>query len=629
MQLLAPLMALLALAVIPPVVALYFLKLKRQEVVVSSTWLWRRAVEDLRVNAPFQKLKKSLLLLLQLLLLVLLVLALVRPVLRWQGVEGQSLILLIDTSASMAARDVAPDRLGAAKAEALKAVDGLARGDRVMVVAFSDKARVACPLTADKAEIRRAIGSLAVQETRTNLAEALRIALSIAERQAQAAVTILSDGGFEPVADLPPHRASLHYVSLGDPEAVRNAGLAGLEARRPYDASPDYQVFASVINTGTAREEFRLELHHNDVLLDVQPVALDPGKEHAYIYDRPGLTEGVVRVEIDAKDHLDADNRAWAVLSPDRDPRILFVTKGNYFLEHALELAAGESLAKTDPASFAAAVAGGTVKWADYDLVAADDLVLPSLPREAPALLWFNGAPPIEGFSAKARVKQPSILDWKRTHPVMRFVSLANVNVAEAATIAAPPWAETLVESDQGPILVAAETAARRVVIAGFSVFDTDWPLRISYPLFLSNAVAWLTTGSAGGAGAPAAIATGEVLAVTAGPEAKTVTVTPPEGEPSTLAVGAGRRAVYAQTGRAGLYRVKEDTGASSVVAANLLHRMESDLAPRKAIELGGEAREGVSNTIASNREVWTWAAALGLIVLCVEWYVYTRGLAR
>ena len=43
------------LAFIPALIALYFLKLKRQERVVSSTLLWRRSLEELHVNAPFPR----------------------------------------------------------------------------------------------------------------------------------------------------------------------------------------------------------------------------------------------------------------------------------------------------------------------------------------------------------------------------------------------------------------------------------------------------------------------------------------------------------------------------------------------------------------------------------------------
>src|SRR5438046_8255561 len=102
------------------IVVMYILKLRRKDVVVSSTFLWRQVIRDVQANAPFQKLRKNLLLFLQLLAALLLVLALTRPFWRARGIGGRSVVIVIDTSASMAATDAGRSRLDEAKREAGK-----------------------------------------------------------------------------------------------------------------------------------------------------------------------------------------------------------------------------------------------------------------------------------------------------------------------------------------------------------------------------------------------------------------------------------------------------------------------------------------------------------------------------
>src|SRR5215204_808566 len=117
-----------ALLSISALLVLYFLKLRRREMPVSSTILWRKAVQDLQVNAPFQKLRKNLLLLLQLLVLLLLCAALSRPV-----------------------------------------VNSMSREDNACVIAFDDSAVTLCPLSPDGAKLRLAINSVEQTDRRSKL----------------------------------------------------------------------------------------------------------------------------------------------------------------------------------------------------------------------------------------------------------------------------------------------------------------------------------------------------------------------------------------------------------------------------------------------------------------------------
>ena len=74
----SPSRAWLALLLVPLVI-FYFLKLKRPRLAIPSLALWSSVLNDQRVNSPFQRFKRNLLLLQQILLLVCLVLAAMQP----------------------------------------------------------------------------------------------------------------------------------------------------------------------------------------------------------------------------------------------------------------------------------------------------------------------------------------------------------------------------------------------------------------------------------------------------------------------------------------------------------------------------------------------------------------------
>lgn len=92
--------------------------------------------------------------------------------------KGLDVVIAVDTSQSMAARDVAPDRLGQARHAAASLVDRLG-GDRVALVTFAGEASLACPLTLDQEAVKILLDALDVEivpVAGTALADALRVA---------------------------------------------------------------------------------------------------------------------------------------------------------------------------------------------------------------------------------------------------------------------------------------------------------------------------------------------------------------------------------------------------------------------------------------------------------------------
>src|SRR5689334_14314666 len=183
MQFVSPLSAVqwAVLAGIPiGIIALYFLKLRRRPVQVSSTLLWRRSLEDLHVNSLFQRLRRNLLLFLQLLAVLLAMIALTGPRVRGTTSQGQRFVIAIDNSASMSATDVTPTRLARAKQEAAKVINGMENDDLAMVISFADRARVVSNYTGDRRTLLRRINAIAPSQASTSLRDALQVAAGLA-----------------------------------------------------------------------------------------------------------------------------------------------------------------------------------------------------------------------------------------------------------------------------------------------------------------------------------------------------------------------------------------------------------------------------------------------------------------
>lgn len=164
--------------------AVRFTNLELLETVAPKRPGWRRHV------API----------LFLLTLILLIGAAARPVARVKVPREQSSIMLVmDVSGSMAARDLDPNRITAAKQAAQEFVDELPGRMRVGLVAFNDYASLITPLTADKTVVDEALDNLRVAGG-TAMGDGLAVAVDQIKleregsRDVPATILVLSDG---------------------------------------------------------------------------------------------------------------------------------------------------------------------------------------------------------------------------------------------------------------------------------------------------------------------------------------------------------------------------------------------------------------------------------------------------
>ena len=156
MSFLSPLaLALAGLSV--PLLLLYFLKVRRREMPVSSLLLWDPALRDREASTFFQRLQRDPLLILQILALLALTAALARPAITVTGHGNKRVAIVMDSSASMKATDVSPSRFVQAQREALGLLGRLGEGAEVMVIEAGVQPRVVVPFTRNHDQVSSAI----------------------------------------------------------------------------------------------------------------------------------------------------------------------------------------------------------------------------------------------------------------------------------------------------------------------------------------------------------------------------------------------------------------------------------------------------------------------------------------
>lgn len=629
MSLIAPQNFLFA-GLIGVVVLLYILRLKRRERVVSSTFLWESALRDLQANAPWQKLRSSLLMWLQIAFLVLAIFALVRPAIKVLSRGGQNIAIIMDASASMAATDVAPSRFGRARSEALRLVNALSEGDRATVIAAGAQTRVLAS-SRDKNILKRAINDAQTQDTSCNLREAVVLASSLLtgkQKQASrgAQIYVLSDGAVAPLDDLSVGDIGLQFVKIG----ARNDNLAitAMDVRRGYSAGSDYQIFATVRNYSLETKTINLELAHDGDLLAVRPLTIAAKGQASQLFQNTGFKAGTFSVRFDADDDLKSDNSASATLEAPRNLRVLLLSTGNPPLEKALNVIPDVQLFSSSPGDYAAAKTA-----TKYDVVVCDGVAPKDLP-DADQLV-FNAITDLSPVVKSGIAQAPGVVDWDRKHPVMRFAPWNDVRFTQSLAVSLKPWGQALVEAERTPLVVGGERVAssgarRRVVWCGFDLRDSDLWTRVAFPIFITNALRWLSAprGADANTSEGVPLRAGQIVPLDAPIGTREITITAPDKSTQLVATEASPT-LFDGANQAGIYTATAGSGANAwkkTFSVNLLNARESDLEPRDALALSnGKSVSGESGGRA-NRELWGYLAIAALLLLGLEWWVYHRG---
>jgi hypothetical protein len=638
MGILEPL-ALLLIPALGAIIALYLLRFRRPVAPVPSVALWERTLRDREANTLWQRLRVSILLIVQLATLLLLIVAVARPWTLGTGERVRHTVLVVDVSASMSGHipEEGISRLDDAKDQARDAVSGLDGGGTATLIAAGAEPIVLVSATSDKARLRSAISALSAEPVSGDMLAALRLAAAITEGRADSSIQVFSDGAFPDLTErveLSGQRLEFHGIE-GARSEEGNQGISAMSLTGPPGSA---SLFLQVANSSPVTVTRRLELSADDEPWEARTLEMGGGQTLEVDINNVPADARVLRATLAGTDPLRLDDDAWVVSRANTPVDVLLVSEGNRFLEVSLSLLPGVSLYKVDPGKYSPEA---TLEGDPFDLTVIDAGAPVTAVAALPLgnLLIFSPPASLPGITVTGVLTNP--LPAAPAAPEgepsqvrstsLDVAGLTRTQIARAAALQPGSGSSVLLGSDKGPLIVASESEGVRMVAVAFALSDSDLPLQAAFPIMMRDLVNLLRPDNS--LGLPAAVEPlGGVRLVPADASVNEILVEDPSGRERTFR-DEPSGVTFADTSLPGAYYVTHYSDDKIVwqgaFAVNLFAREESILPPDSsalaALEAEREFGGRSVSTESSRNEIWPAFAILAILMLLFEWAYANR----
>lgn len=491
MRFLAPWFLHLAWLLVIPV-ALYLYRRQARRIQVSTLLFFRVLAREHQESAALRRLKRWLSLLLTLLILLALILALARPI--WSGTQSDGgLVLVVDRSASMAARDKSgAARLEAGVAELMDRLSGVPETVAVSVIAADTKAEVLLARSLNRREVLRVLKALETKPVEGNHEAVWPVARRMGQLEAGSQVWWMTDTK-PPVSGTGTAELPVVWVDIGL-EVVTNVGVTAFQVRAmPLERERlegFLQVSAAAGNPVGVTS--KVEVTVGGRLAHLRELELAPGKSAALSLPLEGGQGQVVQVQVTTEgDCLGWDDGVVARLPALRPLSVAwYAEQADPFTELAFE----------------ALVEAGRV-----EMIRGDVGAFP--PPDAPDVyvfenwlpqVWPGGQPvlvlrppnSLGPLSIKALpaggVPHSSLRVTAPEHPVLHRVMASKLAVTQSCELALGLGLEALWMAGDAVLLAAGEAQGQRLVVGAFTPERSEQlTLLPAFPLVLGNALFW------------------------------------------------------------------------------------------------------------------------------------------
>lgn len=605
---------LLILGLIPILLIIHALKPKPRQVDVTNLFLWNEVLKESGQNLILKRLKRNLPLLLQILIVTLVALALAKPTWTYLAAKKGNLILVIDTSASMKTRSGTGIRFDLARQKALQLIEERDQGQKILIVEAGKKTVVKTGFIDDGDHAQNLVKKLHPSDAAASLEPAIYLALSFVDPDKEDLLYLITDGAGQHFSALIKNHPKIRTIVI--PGGEHNVGITKFEFRQQIDNSDNYEFMLEIKNFNFSSVECPIRLTIDGAGLFKRDITFAPKEKRLLIIPYSGLIIGIAKAIVEIDDDFEVDNQAYLSLNAAKEIWVLLVSKGNEFLAKLLAAYPNfrvNSVKEIIPSSWAE-------QTARHDIVIVDRLDFPETDRGN--LLLIDAFSPSIPIFKTGQVRMPQILNWNRKSPLMANVNLSGLKIEEGANLQADKQLQPVIESSRTGLMYAFEENGLRVVLIGFDLTRSDLPLRVAFPVMMSNIFNWLN---------PHKLEfsilqthAGEAFDIYLSPQTDTLYTRAPyeKWEKHPVEMNPFR---YVNTGTVGIYTIAEND-KERYFTVNLADESESDINPMSLEHLSDQSEAPlVSEKISAQQPLWMLFIIVGCTLLMIEWYAWLK----
>lgn len=578
-----------------PIVIMYLLKKRHKDIEISSTFLWQKAIKDIEANAPWQRLRKNLLLILQLLAFIMLVFFLVKPYLVSHTSYSDNLIIVLDNSLSMTAKEEGGSRFEISKKDIEKTLKGLRDGTTLTLVTMGNTPDVVINKSHDKSVFLNKLGEVNITNEADNPEETLSLVKAMTKNLKNHRVIFYTDKTIS--------MESAIVKNLGTPQS--NLAIENLSCIKDKNT---IRGLVNIKNYGDSDVETDMIIYIDSGIFDVLEVHLNANEsKQIYIEEIPSTNR--VKVELDVEDALLGDNFRYSVVNSDETRKVLLTTVENVFMEKAIGIGQNVELYKTN--EILEDVKG-------YDLYIYDGMMPKTLPKDGN--IFILNPTTIEDIKVQGIMKEGELS--KSQDELLKYVEM-DIAMSRTKSFFLPKWASPFMFSSGEAIGFKGEKDNQKFVVLGFDIHDTDFPLKYSFPIFIQNVLDYTLSFNMQ---RKSNVFSGEGIEIDISPKVTEVNIVTPREKKIKIAppfpIGT-----FTDTDDMGVYTIEQIIDGKrnlNYFVSNVNTIKESNLMKNFTANNKTEVENKVNENAMKNLK--NIFLIIALILLAVEWVVYNRG---